>query len=236
MNAILMIVMSCTLSCNNAKREHIEATHENTNIKADTSWIINSDGNLKKCVYIEELSDEYFYVEYCLFKTSEGKKLRKGRFVNDFPSGLHYFYRSNESLEKIIDFNMLDGDSAFVNQVITFDENGDTLLEKSNFFNYELFEDTLVMGEKLNGFFNLRAKYHSEASSCRLYLKDQNGEKYHSLETNNGSRVFNVPANENTGVHVLRGYCEEVSIDSVLQEVSTRTMILPAMKYMVVKE
>jgi hypothetical protein len=109
----------------------------------------------------EETGEEYdtLKIYYCEHFDIEGNKIRDGKYLGHNAIEWHNFYKNNDiyALREYMWFSK--NENSTPNQVIIFNEKGDTIISESNFITIELTKDSITLGDTLNFKFNLRAPY-----------------------------------------------------------------------------
>jgi antitoxin component YwqK of YwqJK toxin-antitoxin module len=148
-----------------------------------------------------------YYREYY----QNGKISFEGLFVLGRKKGSFKYYDSTERLQKIINFiNYQDSSVSRPNEVMVFDEKGDTVFERSYFYNFYSVGDTLR---------NISDKYHFKVVSRGKLFKysyivlcnfDDKFKKVGSEDCDatlmEKNEIMLSPKNQKTGMNFVRGY------------------------------
>ena len=163
--------------------------YENGKIASLTFWkkdTLNGESNYfypngilkKRCFYKNGLLDSTYveYYETGVIKISKTLTLGKtiGRFFEYYEDGK----------PQIIRDCIIKDNETYVNEVYKLNENGDTLINGSNFFTINYNKDTIKLGEHFNAFIYLKAPFFSN-SKIFIYFEIPNDTMYRRVFSDN---------------------------------------------------
>ena len=132
--AILIFIL-ILLSCNNKE-------NKNNSKNYYTEYYDNNKIKIK-----EEIKNGILHGKYwCYYQNGILKE--EGQYLYGYPHGKFNYYNKNGKLYLIEQFVIEDDTIPILNQVIYFNNNGDTLKAKSNYFTLHSKSDTINFGEE----------------------------------------------------------------------------------------
>ena len=214
---IIMILFSCNRNTETEYYDNgdIEAIHIITNGKrSDSSIYYYPNRNIAKILFYLK-NDTIFEKDFSENSVllSEGKNFKKKM------TGKWKFYKENGKLDKILEYIDLC-DKEYLNQGWYFNENGDTIFDKSNFVNIKIDKDNFKVHKLYPIVFNYN-KLFGGKSKIVVYFSTFVGKKFCDIEkipviadSSYTSQIISNFSFTKSGKKNLRGVILE-SIDSI---------------------
>lgn len=187
-NLIYIFVIFIIISCNNTNNISLK----DGIYKIDTNFY--SNGKIKSIkTYIDSISYDKDSFDI------NGHLVFEGSYYKNLPISYFYYYNSDGNLYLINQFVVSDETYSELNQVIYFDENGDTLKLKSNYFTLFPEKDTITLGEEYVLKIRLDAPYLGggmyvgifEGDMIRIKVAKNFVSEYHTIPLNLGKNEIN---------------------------------------------
>ncbi len=204
---ILSLVVSCSFDKNqkgDSNRKIHREYYDNNNLKSE-------------CEQVEVINDSVKKT-YCKKYYENGKLYSAGNYINDNPINWHKFYRDDSTMYKLIEYVIVgdknNQDSAFINQVINFKENGDTNYLTSNFYRILSNYDTILLGDEYKANIELTVPYFKNSKIYFLIEIPDDSTKLRRLFS--GSNIVKYDyLPKDTGIFDYNGVIREID-DSVI--------------------
>lgn len=172
----------------------------------------------ENCEFIKKVSDSIDLMK-CKEYYKTGELYREGKYVGSIAVDWHKFYRKSGELEKEVEFvlsinDTINGDTiSFVNQIIRFDNKGDTIEETSNYYLLNVENDTIILGDTFFAEIYLKKPFWDN-SRIEFYF-DIPSDSSRLRYAFNGDRTFEYSYNPiDTGTYSLNGWLIESIIDT----------------------
>ncbi len=134
-------------------------------------------------------------------------KIEGNYYLGEFDGSINYFLKDGH-LEAIGKYILLEPFESYLNEVIYFNQNGDTNYRKSNYFEIKSVNDTISIGDTLFLEVDLKAPHFSE-SEMFVYFEIANDTNYYRrLYTDNYVVIYDYFP-QKTGEHKIHGVIEE---------------------------
>ncbi len=148
----------------------------------------------EQCVAVDSLSRNGFEVKYCKEFSRRGACIREGLYVNSMPFDFHKFYDSSGVKEYEREYVITGPKEYYLNRVIKFERNGDTLFEGSNFYEIKTYKNKILLGDTFVSTITLRAAYFkSDTMAVLIDNPDDSSKVYNLFSTNNSVQFEYVP-------------------------------------------
>jgi len=147
----LILAFVLLLGISDCGNDNIKVTYYNNgvvkeeiNSKENTLKEFYKDGSLK---LISGYKDERLNGKIMHFYKN-GVLKDSGHFVNGEPIGLAYFFNNNGVLLKIGEYLFIENEGSILNEIIYFDNNGDTIKDKGHSFKIKYINDTIKLNQQ----------------------------------------------------------------------------------------
>jgi hypothetical protein len=166
------------------------------------------------CEFVREVNDTLSII-HCKEYYETGELFREGDYIGEVMVRWHKFYRKDGSLEKEIEYVWLENDSSgTVNQLIRYDEKGDTLKSRSNYFSINAERDTIVFGDTFKAEIILAAP-HWDTSFAEFYFDIPHDTSSLRVLCNGELSVQYDYTPNDTGTMFMSGYLKEFNSDTI---------------------
>lgn len=236
-NLAIVIILISIAGCRNHEFEY--EYHSNGNIKSkfvringkidgeyfsyDTSEILISVSNWKNNQLDGQMKSYYSDGEIKTISTYKKDTLNGlykefypnnslkivGYYINGIKKGNFLFYDKGGNLEASREYIDLNGDS-YLNQVIKYNSEGDTLLNESNFFEFT-HPDSAEVGDTIELEFYLRAPA-IKGSKFFVFLESPDDTSYYRRVLSDSYLLDFTYSVKDTGKLPLKGFIEEFKI------------------------
>lgn len=202
---------------NMRNRECIEYYEENGGISSITTWK-DDTLNGSALYYYEsgELQESCKWINGVLLgpyqKYFENNRLEvTGNYYFGKQNGVAKFFTIDGKLETIRKYLILGDGESFINEVIVFEQDGDTNYNKSNFFEVKINNDSVNLGDYFKAQVILRSPYFLKSEMFVFFDIPHDTTSYRRIYSDNFSVSYDYLPN-NTGLHKFSGVIEEFSI------------------------
>ena len=199
---------------------------ENGNISAITHWQADTLHGLSLGYFLSGLPkhetnwNNGLLHGYSIEYFENGNIHKKGKWSFGERVGFHKEFFLSGQLKKFYNYIEFDNGSVHLNEVIKLSELGDTLYEKSNFFNLSFCCDTLNIGDTLIAKFYVVAPHFKNSKFYFNFDIPENDSLVRRVFSENGSLVYDyIPVI--SGQNYLSGYIDEFVIKSEKKDTIT---------------
>ncbi len=180
----------------------------------NNSAIVNQE-----CEPIDSLCNDSTHVMYCKFFYPSGILKREGIIINDsILYGWHKYYSHKGVLESEEEYIWSQDGKNLLNRVLRFDEKGDTLKNRSNYFTIELDKKAYQLGDTANVTLNLvYPLFKSDSAIIILPTDTDSGQLQKRLIMSNGKRTFQYVIS-NSSTTAIQGVIREFHYEGNIEK------------------
>lgn len=194
------------------------------------------NGQVKEIIDIEENTIREFYKngKFKLFSGYKNNKLNgkinhfyesgvikdSGYFYNGEPLGLSYFYNEEGFLTKIGEYLFIEGEGSILNEIVYFNENGDTIRDKGHSYAVNFALDSVNYGDE----FRFSIIVENSIFNDSLWIQVGKFDSLYNIQDTSTLRSFfgKIPSVSckikylDKGRNIIRGIIEDYTVNDTI--------------------